>query len=128
MLVFYVPEIGTTGEQLRMLRVSWKEKRTNVSILEEIGIQKRLSTVMLILMLKYLRHFTRAEEVESLFIQSKIEGAKGQRRSPTNEQTLFIKQPNLVSSHGGNCCPTSQIRRETRHSDHDTHTRGDMIQ
>ena len=67
----------------QMLRVSWTEKRTNVSILREVGVQKRLSAVVLSRILKYFDLISRMEAMESLFIQEKeVERTRGRGWSP----------------------------------------------
>ncbi|CAH2257430.1 jg15810 [Pararge aegeria aegeria] len=45
----------------RMLGVSWTEFRTNISILQEIGIKKRLSALVQSRILKFFGHVSRRE-------------------------------------------------------------------
>ncbi|CAH2244837.1 jg23048 [Pararge aegeria aegeria] len=69
-----------------MLGVSWTEFRTNNSILQEIGIKKRLSALVQSRILKFFGHVSRRESdsIERLVVQSKVEGTEVGRsgRSP----------------------------------------------
>ena len=51
-------------------------KRTNVSIIRGVGVQKSLSAVVLSRILKYFGYVTRAEAMNSLFVQGKVEGTR----------------------------------------------------
>ncbi|CAH2233643.1 jg14387 [Pararge aegeria aegeria] len=68
----------------RMLGVSWTEFRTNISILQEIGIKKRLSALVQSCILKFFGHVSRRESdsIERLVVQGKVEGTRGRGRSP----------------------------------------------
>ena len=58
----------------------------NVSISNEVGVQKRLAAVV-------FGHVTSAEAMESLFIQEKVEGATEEEDTlPLDGLTLFGKQ------------------------------------
>lgn len=68
----------------RLLRIPWTAHRTNVSILEELGIQERLSSVVKRRILKYFGHVTRRKDdnLEKLVVQGKPEGKRPRGRSP----------------------------------------------
>ncbi|CAH2226459.1 jg4165 [Pararge aegeria aegeria] len=68
----------------RMLGVSWTEFRTNISILQEIGIKKRLSALVQSRILKFFGHVSRRESdsIGRLVVQGKVEGTRGRGRSP----------------------------------------------
>jgi len=69
----------------RMLRISWTEKRTNASILEELDIHDRLSTRCRRNILKYFGHVIRRDKagLEKLVVQGKVERKRPRGRSPT---------------------------------------------
>lgn len=67
----------------RLLRIPWTARRTNVSVLKEVGVRKRLSTIVLGRMLSYFGHVMRAQKMETLFVQGKVDGKRGRDRSPT---------------------------------------------
>lgn len=69
----------------RVLRVSWKEKRTNRSILEEVKVKDRLSTICLRRILQFFGHVARRGEdsLEKLIVVGAVEGKRGRGRSPT---------------------------------------------
>lgn len=68
----------------KMLGISWTEFRTNVSILRELGITQRLSTVVQSRILQYFGHVSRRnnDSIERLVVQGKVEGARSRGRSP----------------------------------------------
>ena len=56
-------------------------KRTNVSVLEEIGEKKRLSTKINAHTLAYFGHIARRHDsLEKIIIQGKIDGSRGRGR------------------------------------------------
>ena len=69
----------------RMLHIPWSMRRTNASILEEIGVSKRLLHTINIQMLSYFRHIARRKgnNLEKVIMQGMIEGKrrKGRPRS-----------------------------------------------
>ncbi|TLM35327.1 hypothetical protein FEC37_18570, partial [Acinetobacter baumannii] len=69
----------------RMLRIPWIGFRTNVSILKQLGIKIRLSTVCLKRILEYFGHIARKDGdiLEKLMITGKVEGNRSRGRSPT---------------------------------------------
>lgn len=69
----------------RMLRIPWTERRTNVSIINELNITNRLSCKIRLKQLKYFGHIMRKspDNMERLIIQGKVEGRRPRGRSPT---------------------------------------------
>jgi len=69
----------------KMLGVSWTEFRTNESILQELGIGQRLSSIVRTRILTFFGHVSRRGDVsvERLIVQGKIEGTRPRGRSPT---------------------------------------------
>lgn len=68
----------------RMLGVSWTEFRTNVSILQELGIKQRLSAIVQSRILAFFGHVLRrgSQSIERLVVQGKVEGTRPRGRSP----------------------------------------------
>ncbi len=68
----------------RMLRIPWTAFRTNVSILRELKISSRLSSVCLRRVLEYFGHIARKEgnNLERLIVTGKMEGKRPRGRSP----------------------------------------------
>lgn len=67
----------------RMLRIPWTAHRTNTSILTELNITTRLSTIINQSILRYFGHITRRREgMERLVVEGKIEGKRTRGRSP----------------------------------------------
>ncbi|XP_077290894.1 uncharacterized protein LOC143914511 [Arctopsyche grandis] len=68
----------------RLLRVPWTDKRTNVSILEELKIKDRLSTICLKRILQFFGHIARRgeESLEWLVVVGSVEGRRARGRSP----------------------------------------------
>lgn len=68
----------------RILRISWTQFRTNVSILQELNINDRLLKKVNRSYLKYFGHIARREgTMERLMVDGKVEGRRGRGRSPT---------------------------------------------
>ena len=65
-----------------MLRIPWTKRRTNASILEEIGVSKRLLHSINIKMLSYFGHIARCKSnnLEKVIMQGMIEGKKRKGR------------------------------------------------
>ena len=68
----------------KMLGISWTEFRTNVSILEELGIKERLSSLIKTRILKFFGHISRkgSDSIERLVVQGRVEGTRPRGRSP----------------------------------------------
>ena len=69
----------------RMLRIPWTARRTNVSILQELGIRDRLSSICLQRVLRFFGHITRRDHdsLEKLVVNGGVEGSRGRGRFPT---------------------------------------------
>lgn len=68
----------------RLLRIPWTAHRTNVSILQQLNIKKRLSSFISQQYLKYFGHIARKPEaMEKLIIEGKVEGRRPRGRSPS---------------------------------------------
>jgi len=68
-----------------MLWIPWTAYRTNVSILNELSITDRLSTLCRRRILRYFGHITRREHnnLDMLIVQGKVEGRRPRGRSPS---------------------------------------------
>lgn len=68
----------------KMLGISWTDFRTNVSIIQELGITQRLSAVVQSRILTYFGHVSRRnnDSIERLVVQGKVEGVRSRGRSP----------------------------------------------
>jgi exonuclease III len=68
----------------RILRVSWVEHRTNVSILEELGVKNRLLKRVGEAYLRYFGHIARQNgTMANLIVEGKVEGRRSRGRSPS---------------------------------------------
>jgi hypothetical protein len=68
----------------RMLRISWKEKRTNSSILAVLNVETRLAVVCKQRILRFFGHIIRRDglSLEKMMIEGKIEGKRSRGRTP----------------------------------------------
>lgn len=74
----------------RILRIPWTAKRTNLSVLEELGIKKRLYPTIQERILRYFGHIARrADDMELLVVEGKVEGRRPRGRSPTRWTDLI---------------------------------------
>ena len=64
----------------RMLRVSWTEKRTNGSILDEIDKERELLENIRRRQLRFLGHVIRRDQLENLSLTGRVEGSRGRGR------------------------------------------------
>ena len=64
----------------KMVRISWKEKRTNESILEETNQERSLINTIRKRQLKFLGHICRHKGLEFLSLTGKIEGTRSRGR------------------------------------------------
>ena len=64
----------------RMLRVSWVGRKTNESILEEIGKKREMLRMIRIRQLGFLGHILRKEALENLSLTGKIARSRGRGR------------------------------------------------
>ncbi|PZC83042.1 hypothetical protein B5X24_HaOG208910 [Helicoverpa armigera] len=96
----------------RLLRISWTEHRTNVSILKELHIKQRLSSIVQLRTLKMFGHIIRNEDsMERLVVQGRIEGQRPRGRSPTR-WTDLIKS--VTSSSIVECARNATSREKWR--------------
>ena len=67
----------------RLLHVSWKDKKTNVWVLDKIGTDLTIRRGIMERKLKYFGHIVRrAEGVEKQILQGAVEGKRGRGRPP----------------------------------------------
>lgn len=68
----------------RILRIPWTAHRTNESVLQELNINTRLSTIINRNILRYFGHITRRKEgMERLIVEGGVEGRRSRGRSPS---------------------------------------------
>jgi hypothetical protein len=69
----------------RLLRIPWTARRTNTSILIELSITDRLSSLCLKQVLRFFGHIARRgeESLEKLVVLGGVEGSRGRGRAPT---------------------------------------------
>jgi len=81
----------------RMLRISYTEHRTNVSILKKLKVTTRLSTRKNQSYLRYFGHISRRTNgLEKLIVEGKINGKQPRGRSPTR----WVDQTKGIIGHG----------------------------
>ena len=68
-----------------MLGIPWTARRTNASILTELGIKTRLASVCMQRLLSYFGHVARREpdNFEKLLVIGHVEGKRSRGRSPS---------------------------------------------
>ena len=64
----------------RMLKFSWTERKTNESILDDIGRRRKLLAVIRRRQMRFLGHVVRREDLENLILTGRIEGRRGRGR------------------------------------------------
>ena len=64
----------------RMLKISWTERKTNESILDDIGRRRELLAVIRRRLMRFLGHVVRREDLENLILTGRIEGRRGRGR------------------------------------------------
>ncbi|MFR6994919.1 RNA-directed DNA polymerase, partial [Streptococcus pneumoniae] len=79
----------------RMLRIPWTARRTNNSILDELNIKTRLSSVVLSRILKFFGHIHRSDNMEKLIVQGQVSNPRKRGRSPTRWVDVTRKLINL---------------------------------
>ena len=81
----------------RMLRIVWTMRRTNASIIEEIGVSKRLLHAINTQMLSYFGHISRRKgnNLEKMIMQGMIEG----KRKRGRPRSRWIDQIKLITGH-----------------------------
>lgn len=78
----------------RLLRISWTEHRTNISVLLELNIKTRLLDRISQSYLRYFGHIVRRQDgMEKLVVEGKVSGRRSRGRSPmrwTDQLTTII--------------------------------------
>ncbi|CAH2265489.1 jg10063 [Pararge aegeria aegeria] len=94
-----------------MLRIPWNAFQTNKSILEELGITQRLSSIVQARILTFIGHVSRRDNdsIGRLVVQGRIERTRSRGRSPMrwSEQ---IKAVVAVPIH--ECAVKAAVREE----------------
>ena len=69
----------------RLLRVKWTDRRTNESVLQELGLRRELLIIIQHRRLKYVGHAIRNQKTDlmSTILQGKVEGKRNRGRPPT---------------------------------------------
>ena len=70
----------------RLLRISWTERRTNESVLQELGRGRKLLTLINKRKLKYVGHASRNTQTDLMktVLQGKVESKRRKGRPPAN--------------------------------------------
>ena len=70
----------------RLLRVKWTDKRTNQSVLDQLGVPRMLLTIIMQRKLKYVGHAIRNPKTDlmKISIQGKLNTKRKKGRPPTN--------------------------------------------
>ena len=64
----------------RMARITWEMKRTNESVLQEIGVERELLRTLKNRKKKWLGHIIRGNSLYQTVIEGKLEGRRGRGR------------------------------------------------
>ena len=64
----------------RMLKISWVQRRSNLSVLETIGGRRELMAVVRKRQMKFLGHIIRADGLENLAVTGRIAGSRSRGR------------------------------------------------
>ena len=79
----------------RLLHVSWKDKKTNVWVLDKIGTDLTIRRGIMERKLKYFWHIVRRSEgVEKQILQGAVEGKRGRGRPPiywTDQESVWTR-------------------------------------
>ena len=78
----------------RILRISWKEKKTNEAVLKEVNMERTLMKTIRKRQMQFLGHLYRQKGIEHLALTGKIEG----KRSRGRPRTTYLQSLN----HWGN--------------------------
>ncbi|XP_063547168.1 uncharacterized protein LOC134754758 [Cydia strobilella] len=94
----------------RMLRISWTQRRTNISILQEFKVTQRLSAIVHSRILRYFGHITRKEDdaMERLVVQGRVDGTRPRLR-PSMRWTDQVK---ALTGSPLNLCGRNAVNRE----------------
>ena len=80
----------------RMLRINWRQHRTNTSILEELEEQNRLLAMVKCRKLRYFGHIVRARNLCTSILHGRIDGTRGRGR-PRRRWTDDIREWSRMS-------------------------------
>ena len=96
-----------------MLRIQWTQKRTNASILTEIGVKKRLLQFISTQTLSYFGHISRrgGNNLEKLIMQGMIDG----KRKKGRPRSRWIDQIKAMTGHPLHVCYTLAENRHLWH-------------
>ena len=84
----------------RLLRVSWKDRRTNNSILEELSVQRKLLLDIQKRRLKYMGHAIRNTKTDLMatVLQGKVEAKRNRGRPPASYMSYTTEYSGLKLS------------------------------
>lgn len=74
----------------RMLKISWKEKRTNESVLKNAGTSRTLMKTIRKRQMQFLGHLNRHKGLEHLALTGKIDGKRG----PGRKRLIYLESMN----------------------------------
>ena len=95
----------------RILRVSWTDRRTNLSVLGEIGREKSLLRSIKSRKLKYFGHITRAGGISAEILQGMTEGKRKRGRQKTRWSDNIVEWTGKTMNE---CTRTCQDRHRWR--------------
>ena len=64
----------------RLLKVSWKDRETNESVLQRAGVGRQLQAEVKNIQMKFFRHVIKKDGIENLVVTGKIKGKRAQGR------------------------------------------------
>ncbi len=87
-----------------MLRIPWTQKRTNSSVLSEIGTSNRLLDIITMQILRYFGHISRrkGDNLEKVIMQGMVEGTRKRGRP----RSRWIDQIKAATGHPLHVCYT----------------------
>ena len=92
----------------RLLRVSWKDKRTNDWVLSKVGCELMLRKTIDSRKLRYFGHISRKDgSIEKVIMQGTVEGSRGRGR-PSTSWTDDIKRNSETKSYSSNTASSKQ--------------------
>ena len=73
--------LGSVRTLRKILRISWTERKTNASVLEQLGVKApQLLNLIKKQKLSYFGHIRRHNTFEKLFVEGTCEGRRGRGR------------------------------------------------
>ena len=64
----------------RLLRINWRDHRTNISVLEEINTTRQFVSTIRKRKLQYFGHVIRAQNISTHILEGRVDGARGRGR------------------------------------------------